>query len=810
MRTQFYLSVFFLLITTSIIAGNLSGSAIKGNVIDEEKKPLEYVVVTLLKAEDSTLQTGMLTSSDGKFFFGGLKTGNYIITLSFTGFDKKWIGPFSLKEDETISQPDLILNSSKNLKEVAVVAVQPLFVQKPGMLVMNVENSAVRISGTAYDVVSRAPGVSIDQDGNISLKGKSGVQVYIDGKPTYLSPDQLRDYLMNMPAVDIVKLELMTTPPAKHNAEGSSGIINIVTQKSKKQGFTGTANAGFGQGNASREEAGISLNYGKPKYYIYGKYDFSTPSRKEKKIVHRTVYDGSHTTDFDQDVDLAFNLRSQNMKAGVDFFPSKNISFGLRADASDFTRNVDLDSKTKITKVDSGNVNTLHQTNLLKGEFKNGSLGFYYNQKLDTVGSELNVSLDYVNYHNRSTENYNLHFLDNYGAEIYDPQYQRSYPNTDIGIYVGQIDYTHPFRKKYKIEAGIKSSYVKTTNDLLFEIQNNNTNDWQKDTTRTNSFIYTEQINAAYLSGTADLGKWQLQGGLRAEQTNSNGNSPTTHQDHINNYVQLFPSLFVTQKISDEHSLQYTIARRINRPAYDALNPFYFYVDQYLYKIGNPFLQPEIANSADITYDYKDFIFASIGASRTTAGIAHVTHLIDSTGVMNQTSVNMNTIDNCYLSLTFSKSFTKWWTNENSLVLNYNHYLATLSGANLDRSNITYNMSATESFLLKYGIKIEASAWYQSPTVYSIFLIQPAGDVSLGISKSFLKNKLKCTVNVSDMLYTQSQRVLVDFVDQHINTTYNFDSRFVYVRMRYNFGKTDAAKKSQFKNAADDLQKRVG
>ncbi len=314
---------------------------------------------------------------------------------------------------------------------------------------------------------------------------------------------------------------------------------------------------------------------------------------------------------------------------------------------------------------------------------------------------------------------------------------------------------------------------------MLFEIKNNLTEGWITDTTRTNSFVYKELINAAYISCLADYGKWQLQVGLRAEHTYSNGISPTTHKNHINNYVQLFPTILASQKISEKHSVQYTLARRINRPAYDQLNPFYFYVDKYLYKIGNPFLQPEIANAADITYSYKDFLFAGIGISRTIGGISHLTHLVDSTGVVSQSVVNMNTIDNRYLNLTFSHSIKKWWTNETNFTVNYNHYQADLIGVSLNRSNVVYNISCTETFLLEHGWKIELSGWYYSPMVYSIFLIKSCADISMGISKTFLDNKLRCTLNLSDALYTQSQRVTVDFEDQHINSTYNFDSRFV-------------------------------
>jgi hypothetical protein len=808
MRNFFF--AFLFLFSDSAFASFGNTTSVGGQIVDETKKPLEFVVITLLKAEDSTLVKGALTSSDGKFLIDGLAEGKYLLSATLTGYEKNQIGPIEIADGENKTLPEIILLASKVLEEVAISSAQPLYVQKPGMLIMNVENSPVRISGTVYDVVSRAPGVSVDQNGNFSLQGKTGVKIYMDGKSLYLDGDQLKSYLQNMPASDVVRIEIMTKPPAKYDAEGSAGIINIVTKKGTQQGLNGSVYGGFGYGKSNKTETGISFNYGQPKFNIYGKYDFSTPHQEETKFVTRTVSYNGMATRYDQDVAIHISPTSQHLRIGADFFPSKKTTWGIRGDGSSYLASTILDSRNNVTDVNAGTSNLLQQTNYLHGHFKNASAGIYCQQKFDTLGTELSASFDYVTYYNRAHENYNLHFFDDTGFENSTPVFQRTQKGTDIGIYVGQIDFTHPFKKKYKIEAGIKSSYVKTANDLLFEIENSSSGNWINDTTRSNKFIYTEQINAAYGTFSADFGKWQFEGGLRAEQTLSDGNSPTTNETHHNNYIQLFPALFVTQIINEKQSLQYSFARRINRPGYQELNPFIFYIDQYTYHLGNPFLQPEISNSVDITHDYGDFLFTSAGISRTTAGIADITHQIDSTGILNQSSVNLNTIDNAYFNVTLSKQITSWWITESNFLLNYNHYKTNFYGDPLNRSNVAVDIYLTETFLLKHGWKAEVSGWYQSPMVYTIFLIHPSGDVSLGLSKSFLNNKLKFTLNAGDLFYTQTQHVTIDFNTQHLYAIHKFDTRVVFVRLRYNFGNSNAAKKSQFKNAADDLQKRAG
>jgi hypothetical protein len=807
MRTAIPLIILTLM--SSLLSAQQAGGTVSGKITDADQKPLEFVNVLLLDAKDSLLKKGALSSADGSYLLEGVLPGNYLLSFSFVGYQKKWSPAFEVKAGAAHPMTAVTLSTSTELKQVTIEAIQPLFTQKPGMLVMNLENSAVKMSGTVYEALTKAPGVMIDPDGIISMKGKSGVQIYLDGKPTYLSSDQLKDYLMTLPASDIVRIEMMSTPPAKYNAEGSAGIINIVTRKKQQSGFAGAVSGGLGRGNTTRTEGGISLSYGSDKLAAFARYDYSNPFRQETKAVGRTVMNGPHTTIFDQQVDLGFRPVAQSVKTGLDWFATKKLTLGLRLDGSYTERNTLLDSRTVITKIDSGSGSILHQINKTAGTFKNGSINAFLNQKLDTLGSELNLSADLLHYQNRTVENYDLYFLSMAGTDISPPEHQRSFPNSDISIYVAQLDYTKAFPKIFKMEAGLKSSFVRSDNDLLF--QNLDANSlWQKDQGRTNSFTYSENINAAYLSGTADLGKLQVQAGLRAEQTVSDGISPSTGQTHANNYIQLFPTVFLSKTITENHSLQASLFRRINRPAYDELNPFIFYVDQYLRRVGNPFLQPEISNGADLTYTYKSNIYASLGASRTFFGIAHVTHLVDSTGVTSQSSVNMNTIDNGYLSLTWAGSPVKWWTNTVNMTLNYNHYFANLYGQILDKGNLVYNFNLTESFLLKKGFKLEVSGWYQSPMIYSIFLIQPSADLSLGLSKAFFGDKLKCSLSVSDLFLTRTQHVLVNFQDQQLTNTYNFDSRYVYLRMRYTFGGAGSGKRGTFKNVADDLQKRVG
>ncbi|HTL81911.1 MAG TPA: outer membrane beta-barrel family protein, partial [Bacteroidia bacterium] len=806
MRWMFFL---FAYVLPASVPAQPDKAKVIGKILDQQRKPVEFAAVTLLNANDTSLVKGTLSADDGSFSIEQVPAGKYFLAAEMNSYPKKWSAVFDLADGQSYDAGELLFDNVKVNDEVVIAATLPLFSQKPGMLVMNVENSPVKITGTAYDVISKAPGVSVDQDGNFSLMGKSGVKIYIDGKPTYLDGEQLKNYLQNMSASEILNIELMTNPPAKYDAAGGAGIINLVTKKSTQQGFNGTVNAGLGQGFSTKTETGIALSYGQPKYSIYAKYDLANPKRKEYKFVTRTVPYQGFTSRYDQNSDLTFDPLTQRARVGADFYPTSKINFGIRLDGTSLVSKTGIDTKNTVTQVDSNTVSILHQVNSLKGNFQNAGGGIYYKQKLDTNGTELSFSYDNVFYNNSSHENYDLHFLDANGIDNATPAFERTLKGTNIGINVGQVDLTHPFAGKYKLEAGLKSSYVKTNNDLLFELQDNSTGNWSNDTTRSNSFIYKEQINAAYADLSADYGKWQLEGGLRLEQTISDGFSPTVGEEHKAHKTQLFPTLFITQKINDRNSMSYSFSKRVDRPDYEDLNPFIFYIDQYTYRLGNPYLQPEIVYDVNVMHDYSDMLFTSIDASRSFGGFADVTTQIDSTGIIHQSTVNLNTIDNLFFTVAFSYSFTNWWASEANVIVNYNHYISNVDGVSLNRGNTALDLYLTETFTVFKDWKVQVSGWYQSRMVYTIFTLGSTSDVSIGISKSFLKKKLNCSLNAGDLFYQNTQHVTVNFGTQDLYAWHEFDTRVVFLRAKYNFGNAKAARKSQFSSGADDLKDRA-
>lgn len=790
-----------------VINGN-SAVNVRGKVTDQEKKPVEFAVVTLLNAADSSLVKGAISASDGTYLLENINPGNYLVTCSFTGFEKIWKGPFEIADGADFSVPDAELIPAKEMNEVTIRAAMPLFQQKPGMLVMNVESSPIRIAGSAWDLLSKCPGVFIDQNSNITMKGKQGVQVYMDDRPTYLGGDALKSYLQGIPASDIANVELIYNPSARYDAEGTAGIINLVTKKGSRQGLNASARLGYGLGFRPKYYSGLNFNYAKEKYNIYGSITENRRYDVEQTVIDRYVPYNGDTTLFSQNSYTYSNSPVNIARFGIDFTPKDKISFGFRTEGFYAPEKDFGDNTTLIRGSNSDSTLKLLQTNYINENSANGGASVYYKQKFDSLGKELSVSGDYLRFANRNDQKYNLHFYDQSGTESINPSFQRSDSKTDIQIFVAKADYSHPFNEKYKLEAGIKSSYVKTDNALQFE--NLQYSQWQNDTGRSNQFIYSEQINAAYINGSASYKKFELMAGLRAEQTISDGNSPTTGQQLKRKYIQLFPSVFLTHKINEQNTITYTYARRVNRPDYENLNPFVYYLDQYTYNTGNPFLQPEIANEGDITYTYLDAAYLSVGFQKTKNAMQDVTQQIDSTGVTYQTTKNFNTVEGAYASIGIPIPIGEWFLMENNISYSSMRFKSDLFGTTIDNKTSFVNLSTNLTFTLKHDWKIQAWSWYQSGFTYGIFNIKSKSGTGCSVSKGLLNNKLQLSLSFFDIFRQNGTRVTVNFQNQNVNLKSVPESPQLFFMARYNFGNSKAAKKSDFESGANDLKDRTG
>lgn len=780
---------------------------LSGKLVDAQGAPVPFAVVTLLKAADSSLVKGTIGDDAGNFLFESVNSGSYLLQVSATGFSQLIHGPFEIA-DQKKTLPDLILVGAKEMGAVDIVAMQSLYIQRADMIIMNVENSPVKIIGTAWDLMSTVPGVLVDQSGKITLRGKSGVLIYVDGKNTFLAGDQLQSYLQTISAADVIQIEIISNPSAKYDAQGSGGILNIITRKGSQQGLNGAVRFGYSQAVYSKFDGGINLNFAKEKFNVYGKYDAANWNNLERVYIDRNVTYNGMTTNYNQHNTTVSTPYSQSARLGVDFYAKHDITWGARVDARLSTDKGNAINSTIISVAENDTSSELYQRNSNKGLFQSGAANLYFKQKYDTNGRELSASVDYLRYANDNEQNFELNYRDQYGNAIAPSENQRSISVSDIGILVGQVDYSHPFSPKYKLDMGLKSSYVQTDNDLQFDLLINS--NWENDTTRSNKFIYTENINAGYVTGYFDHNKTQIMAGLRAEQTISEGKSPTTGETLKRDYVQLFPSIFILQKLAKNHALNFTYARRVNRPNYNNLNPFLFYLDKYTYQKGNPFLRPEISNSYELTYSFMEALYVTASYTRTKNAMTDVTNQIDSTGVGYQTTVNLNTFDNTYFGISTPIPIGKWFMAEVNISETYARFTSMLFGTPYDQTTWMFNASTTMNFSLSHNWKIQSWVWYQGPALYGILQMKSQGGSGFSISKSFYNKKLNVMAAIYDIFNTSGMRGSTTFQNQDVYLRVQPETPRIALRARYTFGNSKATRKAQDKSGADDLQNRTG
>lgn len=763
---------------------------ITGKVLDENKSSVEYATVTLLSQKDSSLVKGEVSDENGAFEVDHVPQGDYLVSISSVGF-QKYAAAISLDHSLDLGNINLKKDAAE-LNEVVVQGTKPLIERDNEKLVMNVETSSLSSAGNALDVLQRAPGVVVDNDGNIRLKGKQGVLVMIDGKETYLSPEQLANQLRNMPADNISKVEVISNPGAKYEAEGNAGIINIVTKKNKRHGFNGGISAGVSKGQYWGTNESLNLNYRTKKVNLFGNYSFDIYDRGQTLDVHRNIMYNDVLSQISEESILEHESTTGNAKTGIDYFINDKHTIGFVASGYLSPENDYNNTMASFSNASNDLQSSSSNNGVNNGHYKNISLNLNYDGKFDTLGRELKADADYSYYNNSSDANYTTHFFDASGNETGTPYQEFDFNPTTVDIKSIKIDYTRPLKKIGTLDLGMKSSYVITDNDLQVNTIMNG--EMIPDSSRSNHFKYSENINAGYVNFSHHWKKVSIQAGLRGEQTVAEGNSVSLENTFHHNYFQLFPSISVSDDINDRNSINLSYSRRIDRPAYQQLDPFVYYLDQYLYEQGNPNLQPQLTHSLSFTYMYKQTYSITFDYALTTNNLVELFYQIDST---HTTYVTPGNFDNQnYYDVTVYAPFTitKWWNVTPVVTVYYIDQNTNYLGEEFKSSKLSLSANLQNSFQFPKGFSADVTAMYQSPGIWSVATFKGFGDITAGITKQLLKGKAKMKLSVSDIFYTN----FIDGSIQYANLDGTFlqhnDTRRANLTFTYNFGKQQASR----------------
>ena len=806
-----YIALLVIVLLFSFCAG---AQHLAGLILDDQQSPLAGASVAIRHSMDSSVIKYTVTDAKGRFGFDNIAGGNYFLHVSHIGYTDLFSAAFTLKNGGSADMPPLRLaKATGTLTAVTVTTRKPPVEVKADKTILNVEGTINSVGENALDLLRKSPGVMVDKDDNISLSGKSVSKVYIDGRQVPLNGTDLSDYLKTLQSSEIESIELINNPSARYDAEGNAGIINIRLKKNRSFGSNGSMTGGYYIGTHSNYNGGLSYNHRDAHTNWYGNYDYNNTHNTVHMNLYRQVLD----TLFDQHSTIPFETQSHTFKTGFDYFPDKYNTFGIMVDGtfSDFT--APTSSKTAISYIPTGDTSRiLEADNASSGRRDNGNLNLNFHHT-DTLGRDLSIDANYGLYRLRTDQlQPNLYFDPSDSYLLYSDIYNILAP-TDIDIYNIKVDYEQNY-KKGKLGFGFKSSYVTSANDYQqFDVL---TNTKLKDTLGSSGFLYKENINAVYANYSRPFKTWALQAGLRIENTNSSGTSngyrqgPDGYQGYDSvfhrHYVDFFPSGSLTWNKTAGQQWTLSYSRRIDRPAYQDLNPFEFRLDEYTYRKGNTNLQPQYTNSVGISYVYKSKLVTSLNYSH----IKDVfTQLVDTTDRSKAFLIKENLATQDITSLNISYPLQIGWfslfTNVNSY---YSLYKANFGpGRTVDLDVFAVNLFAQSGIRLGNGWTGEISGFYTTPSIWQgTFKTNALGNVDAGFQKSVLQKRGTIKVSVSDIFLTQHWTAVSNFAGQYLRSTGYQESRQLKVYFTYKFGNAQVKAARSHKTGADEESKRVG
>jgi hypothetical protein len=771
------------------------------------KDSIDFLGVTVsLFSKDSTLISSNMAHQDGTFVVLSKNQDS-----CFLRFDSEEIQPFTT---QVISCLELDFGTFelvriKLVDEVVVKAKKPFIERKPGMVIVNAQESVLATGLSSFEFIEKLPGVRVDANENITLNGKSGIIVQINGKNLPQSGQELANYLRGIPMSMIDKIELINTPSAKYDAAGVA-IINIVMKKDARLGTNGTANLGGGHGFYPKFNSGLSLNHRNRKINVYGSYNYARRVGMNDLKLDRYFYHQNQLTGgYLQNNYFVMKVNSHNVKTGLDWqMNAKNsLSIGIHgihsgyglsghnhADVLDSTRNL---------------VSTFETYTKNNDAWGSAGTNLSYVHVLDTFKSEWSVDVDYSKYAHRSNQQIDSYYYLLSGQSAQNPYLLSGTMNGKLDVFAAKTDLRKNFKRKNSLEFGMKSSYVIADNDLKF----NNVSSGQPvyDTTKSNHYVYRENINAVYAMYFHSFKKWSIQLGLRGELSNIHGLQKVFNQRKDTMYFQLFPSLGVKFGTDENHQWDLTVSRRIDRPSYDQLNPFKFYLDPTTYKDGNPNLGPQLTYAIDASFMLNQRHLFTVGLAHTEHNITEIIGPVkNQPQITAQTMVNLATVDLMYVGVNLSYDVAAWWTT----LLNFNTYYALYSGSAAqttiqNQGNVVVDFSTVNTFLLPKSWIVELSGNFHSSEKYAFDHIRSLGALNLGVQKKICKNKGVLKLSFNDVFFTSPIKASVRFTDYDEDFIVKRDSRVVMLSFTYKFGKNSAQNSRRRGTASDDLKGRI-
>lgn len=780
-------------------------------VINDQRVALPHATVELLRGKDSALVKAGITDSLGYVVFDQVNSGVYLLRVSMVNYAVQHSALFQLPSAESNGQlqPVVLQPVTISLQGVTVIAKKPFIQQLPGKTVVNVDAAITNAGTTAMEVLEKSPGVTIDKDGNISLRGRTGILIMIDNKPSYVSGADLVNLLNGMSSSQIETIELITNPSAQYDAAGNAGIINIKTKKNRQRGFNGTINSSFGHGRYYKTNHSLQLNYRNGKFNYFLNYSMNANKGFSDMYALRKYYKEDRQTIesmLEQPSDMRGQGYNHTIRTGVDYFAGKKTTIGIVMNGMLFSRNNSVNNTASWINGNGVTDSVIETHSIGRSKWKNAGINLNMRHSF-TASQELSADIDYLTYDIHGYQAFQNNLT---GPNGYEEAFKGDLPS-QINIFSAKTDYSVQLPKQVKLESGWKSSHINTDNVAAYFYKDGN--DWKEDLGKTNHFLYTENIHAAYSNLEKKTDRWTLQAGLRYELTrykaNQLGNSQQKDSAFSRNYNSLFPSASVNFEADSSNQLMISIGRRIDRPAFQKLNPFLFIINKYTYQRGNSLIRPQYTWNYELSHVFKSILTTTLGYSITKDYFSQL-FLSNPDGTVIYTEGNFSRMRNISAQVSAVVSPLSWWSFNAQATFNHKRiegllwreYVASIAQGNFSMNN---------QFKFKKNWSAELSGFYITKNQNDIQeVLEPTGQVSIGVAKQVLKSKGTLRLAFRDIFYTQVMEGLTDFQQADEYFKLQRDTRVVTIGFSYRFGKSFKSPVKRSSGGAGDEIERVG
>jgi iron complex outermembrane receptor protein len=782
--------IFIFLLSTSyqnLLAQDHGPAVALLKIASQDEKPLSQTTVELMKKKDSSLVKMEMTDTSGALRFSNIPAGEYFVRVTRIGYINYSTPSFSLEEHQVYVHPIIVLvPSNTTMAGITVTGRKPFIEQEPGKTVINLDASISTVGTTAMEALEKLPGITIDKDGNISLKGKSGVTVMIDGKPSYLGSAELATMLSGMNASQISQVELLDQPPAKYDAAGSGGIINVKTKKNRQKGWNAALTFAYGQGRYPKNNNSLQLNFRSGRWNVFTNYSMNFNRSFTRLYALRKYFDkdGLLVSQLEQPSLLTGQGLSHNIKAGVDYDISDKTTIGINLTGFALERKGKGDN-TGLWMDEDGKADSLIKTySSNHNNWRNAGVNLNFRHDF-TKAEEISIDMDVIGYKIRGDQFFqNVLVMPGGYSEA-----SRANLPSDIHIYSAKADYSRQL-KNFKVEAGTKTAHVTTDNLAAYEY--NDGSDWKPDYGKTNHFLYKEDIHALYATAETRIRNATVQGGLRYESTRYDGtqlgNIVQKDSSFSRRYSSLFPSLLASFTVDSSNSLSFSAGRRIDRPAFQKLNPFIFIINKYTYQQGNPFFRPQYTWNFEVTHQFRQLLTTALSYSITKDYFSQIFPL-DTTGIVIYTEGNLGRLRNLGLSIAVQAGPLKWWSFTAQGIVNHKKMEGTITKF-YEASITQFTINVNNQVRFGKGWTGELSGFYASRSQQDIQeVVDPSGQLTVGVSKPAFSNKATFRLSLRDIFYTQAMAGLTQFGRANEYFKLTRDTRVCTLSFTYRLGK---------------------